>query len=86
MIAFGSFLAFGVALLAPAPPGGIVVTVTSGNTNYARVKGSGVITIPAGKLSANFQVETSKVSRTVAVQFTATSSAGSTSGNLYVDP
>ncbi|MBS1715036.1 MAG: hypothetical protein JST30_11945 [Armatimonadetes bacterium] len=75
-----------VTIDGPAPPGGITVTVTSGNTNYARVKGSGVLTIPAGKLSANFQVETSKVSRTVAVQFTATSSAGSTSGNLYVDP
>jgi hypothetical protein len=75
-----------VTLDGPAPPGGVQITITSANTNYARVVGTGVITIPGGAKSGSFIAETSRVSRTVAVQFSATSSFGTTSGYLYIDP
>lgn len=74
-----------VTLDGPAPPGGVNVTITSASPNYAKPVTS-VVHINAGALSANFQVTTNKVSRTVAVQFTATSSLGSSTGYLYVDP
>ncbi len=75
-----------VTLEGPAPSGGLVVTITSSDPNFAHVVGSSQITIPAGKLSGNFNVATSQVSRTIAVQFTAESSLGVGSGYLYIDP
>ncbi|MBL8066506.1 MAG: hypothetical protein JNM34_11725, partial [Chthonomonadaceae bacterium] len=75
-----------ITLDGPAPQGGINLTVTSGNTSYARVAGSNVVHIPAGQLSGTFNVTTSRVSRSVGVLFTATSVLGTKSGYLYVDP
>ncbi|MBS1721887.1 MAG: hypothetical protein JSS66_02650 [Armatimonadetes bacterium] len=76
-----------VTLDAPAPPGGVTVTVTSGNTNYARIVGSGVVVIPQGSRTGTFQVTTSAVSRTVGVIFTGTfGSGGVVTGTLFIDP
>ena len=75
-----------ITLTGPAPAGGISVTLSSNNPAVADIIGSKTIVIGAGKFSATFPVKTNRVSRTVAVKFTATSSAGTISGNLYVDP
>ncbi len=68
-----------------APPGGTVVTVTSGNTRIARLAGGSTITIPAGSKTGTFQVNTSRVARTFAVTFTARVGTGTATGTLFVD-
>jgi hypothetical protein len=75
-----------VTLSGVAPPGGVAVTIVSANPNYADVVGSHTITVPAGSKSKTFPVSTRTVSRTVAVQFTATSSFGASSVYLYIPP
>lgn len=75
-----------VTLDAAAPPNGVTITLSSGNPAYADIIGSKTITIGAGKKSGTFSVKSNRVSRTVAVQFTATSQFGTVTGYLYVDP
>lgn len=75
-----------VTLDGAAPTGGIAVTIASDDPTVADVIGSHTVTIPAGAFKVSFPVKTSKVSRTLAIKFTATSSAGVTTGFLYVDP
>jgi hypothetical protein len=76
-----------ISLENAAPPGGLTVTLSSSNPAVADVIGSKVVTVPAGARSATFRVQTQRVSRTLAVTFTARfGSNGVTTGVLNVDP
>jgi hypothetical protein len=59
-----------VTLSAPAPAGGAVVSLQSGNTDVAKVPGS--VTVPAGSTTATFVVDTSTTptTREVTIQGT----------------
>lgn len=74
-----------ITLSSPAPTGGLVVTLTSSRPEF--VSHPVTVTIPAGSSSATFTVNTTQVTLTVGVQFTATTPAGSTgTATLFITP
>ncbi|MCW5938902.1 MAG: hypothetical protein KF884_04825 [Fimbriimonadaceae bacterium] len=76
-----------ISLQTPAPPGGLRVTLASSNPAVADIIGAKVVTVPEGLRTATFKVQTQRVSRSLAVTFTASfGSNGVTTGVLYVDP
>jgi hypothetical protein len=58
-----------VFLSAPAPAGGISVTLATSNFSVARVPG--IVTVPAGQTSADFTVTTFPVGNNTTVTITA---------------
>jgi trimeric autotransporter adhesin len=73
-----------VTLTGPAPSGGLVVTLASGNTAVATVPAS--VTVPAGATSATFPVTTRAVAANTAVTITATAGGVSRQAVLTVTP
>ena len=73
-----------VTLSAPAPSGGIVVTLASNNTTAATVPAS--VTVAAGATSANFTVTTKAVTTSTAVAISATTGGVTRSATLTVNP
>ena len=71
-----------VSLSAPAPAGGVVVTLSSSNTGLATVPAS--ITVPAGASSVGFSVSTTTVKRSRNVQITARSDTVTKTASLLV--
>ncbi|HVL38809.1 MAG TPA: hypothetical protein VM328_05405, partial [Fimbriimonadaceae bacterium] len=72
-----------IRLESPAPAGGAVVTLTkSGNTAILNIPSQ--VTVPAGQMQHVFTVTTNRVSRSLAVQVTATRGSGSASTILTV--
>lgn len=69
-------------LSAPAPPGGAVVTLSSGNTAVATVPSN--VTIPAGSTSATFRVRTQRVSATISVTISGKYGGATKSASLSV--
>lgn len=69
-----------VTLSAPAPAGGTIVALSSGNTNLATVPSS--VTIAAGSSSATFTVKTKSVNLTSSVTITASAGGTSQSASL----
>lgn len=72
-----------VTLDAPAPAGGIVVTLVSGNS---AVTVPASVTINAGSKSARFIVKTSKVGFNTSVAVTATANSSSVKGTINLTP
>jgi hypothetical protein len=68
------------ALSAPAPAGGTVVALSSGNTSLATVPSS--VTISAGSTSATFTVKTKSVNATSSVTIAASAGGASQSASL----
>jgi hypothetical protein len=80
----GSFSTGSVALSAPAPNGGVLVSISSNNTAAATVPAN--VTVPAGHTSATFTVTTLPVTASTSVDISA-SYAGVTHGaSLTVTP
>jgi hypothetical protein len=75
-----------VTLSGPAPTGGITVTLSSSNTNVARVPVPPTVTVRAGQSSENFQVTTVGASGPLGVTITATRAGVSARQNLEVVP
>src|SRR2546425_2080127 len=73
-----------VTLIAPAPVGGAVVTLSSGNTAIATVPAS--VTVPAGATSATFAVSTSSNPPSTPVAIWAAFDDAIRSAMLYVTP
>lgn len=73
-----------VTLNAPAPPGGLVVNLTSSNTAVATVPAQ--VTIPAGQASAQFTISTNSVSDDTDVTITASIGSIQTQAVLRVTP
>jgi len=73
-----------VTLSGPAPAGGLVVSLSSGNTAVARVPAS--VTVPAGATSVNFTVTTTAVTANTVVTLTATAGGVTRSAALTVTP
>ena len=73
-----------VTLTAPAPAGGLVVTLASNNTAAATVPAS--VTVAAGATSATFTVTTSTVTAATAVAISATAGVVTRSATLTVNP
>jgi hypothetical protein len=73
-----------VTLSGPAPSGGAVVSLSSNNTNAARVPAS--VTVAAGATSASFTVSTSAVSATTTVTITAVYAGTTRTASLTVNP
>src|SRR2546425_2013273 len=73
-----------VTLIAPAPVGGAVVTLSSGNTAIATVPAS--VTVPAGATSATFAVSTSSNPPSTPVAIWAAFGDAIRSAMLYVTP
>ena len=73
-----------VALNAPAPAGGVVVTLTSDDPLVASVPAS--ITIPAGMASKYFTIQTSGVAAQTPVLITATMGTSTRTATPYVQP
>lgn len=73
-----------VILSAPAPVGGAVVTLSSGNTAVATVPPS--LTVPAGSSAAAFQVTTMVPANTAQVTISAASGGAAETASLTVTP
>ena len=73
-----------VTLTAPAPAGGMVVTLASNNTAAATVPAS--VTVAAGATSATFTVTTNAVTASTAVAISATAGVVTRSATLTVNP
>ena len=73
-----------VTLSAPAPAGGAVVTLSSGNTAVATVPAS--VTVAGGATSATFTVTTRTVSTTTAVSISAAHGGVTKTATLTVTP
>jgi len=73
-----------VTLTAPAPSGGALVSLTSGNSAVAAVPAS--VTISAGATSTSFTVNTSSVNAVTAVQLNASYAGAIVSATLTVQP
>ena len=73
-----------VTLSAPAPSGGVVVSLTSDNPNVARVPAT--ITVGAGKSTATFKVTTFPVSTATNVTIAASYASSRVSAMLTVNP
>jgi hypothetical protein len=73
-----------VTLSAPAPSGGLVVTLGSNNTAAATVPAS--VTVPAGATSATFSVATKAVTASTGVVISATGGGVTRSATLTVNP
>lgn len=71
-----------VTFSAPAPSGGLLVNLTSSNSNRASVPAS--VSIPAGSLSASFNVVTARVSRKASVTIGASLSGVTKSASLTI--
>jgi len=80
----GSSVTGTVSLNGPAPSGGVIVSLTSSNTNAAVVPGS--VTIPSGQNSAGFTVTTKPVSSSTPVTITASYGGDSKTAVLTVVP
>jgi hypothetical protein len=74
-----------VTLDAPAPTGGLEITITAVNPDFATTTET-TITVPAGERTASFAVTTSSVSRRVAAEFRASTTVNEVSGLLFVRP
>ncbi len=73
-----------VTLSSVAPPGGVVVTLTSSNTSVATVPTS--VTVPASSTSATFTVSTAARTTTATSTITATFNGTSKTATLTVTP
>jgi hypothetical protein len=73
-----------VTLSAPAPPGGVRVTLSSDNTGAARVPSS--VTVPAGAASTTLTVSTSAVAASTTVAISASYGGVTRSASLTVTP
>jgi trimeric autotransporter adhesin len=71
-----------VHLNGPAPAGGAVVTLSSGNTSLATVPAS--VTVPAGQTSAAFTANTSPVTQTTAVVISGSHGGRTVTTNLFL--
>ncbi len=71
-----------VTLTASAPSGGVVVTLSSGNTSVANVPSS--VTVSAGSTSASFTVRTQRVSSNTSVLISGTYAGSTKSATLTV--
>ena len=71
-----------VGLGAPAPSGGLVVTLSSGNTSLVTVPAS--VTVPAGQTTVNFTANTQPVTQTTGVVVTASSGGTTVSTTLFL--
>jgi|GEM_PF-3838006 len=80
----GSSVTGTVSLNGPAPSNGVIVSLTSSNTNAAVVPSS--ITIPSGQNSAGFTVTTKPVSSSTPVTITASYGGESKTAVLTVAP
>ncbi len=80
----GSPAAARVTLEAPAPAGGLVLTLISRHRQYASVPPS--VTIPAGSTSATFPITTFAVPTDVEAAITAVAGSSSQSGTLHIKP
>jgi hypothetical protein len=80
----GSSVTGTVSLNGPAPSGGVVVSLTSSNTNAAVVPSS--VTIPSGQNSAGFTVTTKLVNSSTPVTITASYGGDSKTAVLTVVP
>src|SRR5882672_2496711 len=75
----------GTAMLsAPAPSGGAVVSLSSGNTAFATVPSS--VTMPAGAASATFPVTTAAVTVSATVNISASYASVTKTASLIVTP
>jgi hypothetical protein len=73
-----------VSLSSAAPPGGIVVTLSSGRAKLAAVPQS--VTVAAGSATATFTITTSKVPKTTSVSITASYADAQETAQLVVTP
>ena len=73
-----------VTLSAPAPAGGAVVSLSSGNTAVATVPAS--VTVPASAISATFTTNTSAVSSATQVNISGSYNGGGAHATLTVNP
>jgi len=71
-----------VGLGAAAPSGGLVVTLSSGNTSLVTVPAS--VTVPAGQTTVNFTANTQPVTQTTGVVVTASSGGTTVSTTLFL--
>jgi hypothetical protein len=71
-----------VALNGPAPSGGTVVSLSSGNTSLVTVPPS--VTVPAGQTTATFTANTAQVTQTTAVVVSASAAGTTVSTNLFL--
>jgi hypothetical protein len=73
-----------VTLSGPAPAGGAVIELASGDPAVATVPAS--VTVPAGSTSARLEVRTSNVSDSTAVAISASYRGATTTAELTVEP
>jgi len=71
-----------VGLGGAAPSGGLVVTLSSGNTSLVTVPAS--VTVPAGQTTVNFTANTQPVTQTTGVVVTASSGGTTVSTTLFL--
>ena len=71
-----------VGLGAPAPSGGLVVALSSGNTSLVTVPAS--VTVPAGQTTVTFTANTQPVTQTTGVVITASSGGTTVSTTLFL--
>ena len=71
-----------VGLGGPAPSGGVVVALSSGNTSLVTVPAS--VTVPAGQTTVNFTANTQPVTQTTGVMVTASSGGTTVSTTLFL--
>lgn len=71
-----------VSLGGPAPAGGLVVALSSGNTSLVTVPAS--VTVPAGQSSVNFTANTQPVTQTTGVTVSASAGGTTVSTTLFL--
>lgn len=80
----GNAAAGSITLSGPAPAAGLVVKLSSSNTQVATVPAN--ITVPAGASSAGFTVATTRVKRTRMITITANAGTVTKTASLQVNP
>jgi hypothetical protein len=73
-----------ITLTAAAPSGGAVVSLSSSNTDVARVSSS--VTVPTGSTSNTFNIDVPSVETSTTVTITGTYSGASRTGSFTVTP
>ena len=81
-VAGGTRATGSIALTAPAPAGGLVVTLASSNTSYATLPAS--VTIAAAASSATFPIDTATTRKNRSVTISATTSTRTLKATLTV--
>jgi len=82
----GNTVSGNISLAAPAPTGGVTVTLTTNQASYVNFGGSNTVTVPAGQTTQAFTIDTNGVDKDLTANVVASAQGYNTSQNLTLTP